>query len=71
MSCYLRHLSGMFAEVGVEYSKDTRNKVDRSIRTELGMENEDCPVVWKKVKVMLQDPDGRDHLEQLIKEATG
>lgn len=70
MSCYLRHLTGLFADAGVEYSKATRKQVDHSIRAELGMENEDCPIVWKKVKVMLEDPEGRSHLQQLIKEGS-
>lgn len=70
MSCYLRHLSDLFVEAGLEYSKANRKSVDRSTRAELGMESEGCPLVWKTVKAMLHDPAGRSRLEDLIREVS-
>lgn len=54
MSCYIRHLSDVFAELGVENNKDNRKMMDKSIRKVLKTEKS-CPEVWKQLKGVLAD----------------
>lgn len=68
MSCYIRHLTDLFAQEGLEYNKPNRQKVDKKIRDMLDMSSEHCPEVWKKVKPMLADPEGRQNLQQIVRE---
>jgi hypothetical protein len=68
MSCYVRHLTELFAQEGLEYNKPNRQKVDKKIRALLELPREDCPVVWKRVKPMLADAEGRQSLEQIVRE---
>ena len=53
MSCYLRHLRGLFESLGLEYDKPNRDRVDTAIRSLLGFEQESgCPDVWAAIKGM-------------------
>jgi hypothetical protein len=54
MSCYIRHLSDVFEELGVEENKDNRKMMDKSIRKILRTDKP-CPEVWKELKTILAD----------------
>ena len=58
MTCYQRHLGSLFDELGLEYDKDNRARVDRALREllELG-EEVHCPEVWASLKA--HSPDER------------
>ena len=51
MTCYMRHLGGLFELLGLEDDTVTRKRVDAAIREafSLGAE-EHCPEVWAAVK---------------------
>jgi hypothetical protein len=66
MSCYLRHLTGVFEALSVEKNKDNRKAIDKAIRKILKMD-EPCPQVWKKLKTILADGKKK---EDLLKKLT-
>jgi len=65
MSCYVKHLQGLFAELGLDIDdKDSRKKVDLAVRKAVGMPDAHCPEVWAKVKEMGKDSP---ELSELVK----
>ncbi|PKL72855.1 MAG: hypothetical protein CVV29_06520 [Methanobacteriales archaeon HGW-Methanobacteriales-2] len=71
MSCYLRHMKEVLeaADLHPEDKKE-RKEVDLAIREVVGMKPEDrCNVVWKEVKVWLQDEDKKNQLTAELKAA--
>ncbi|AUB59748.1 hypothetical protein BK009_03090 [Methanobacterium subterraneum] len=71
MSCYLRHMKEVLeaADLHPEDKKE-RKEVDLAIRELVGMKPEDrCNVVWKEVKVWLQDEDKNNQLTAELKAA--
>lgn len=71
MSCYLRHMKEVLeaADLHPEDKKE-RKEVDLAIREVVGMKPEDrCNVVWKEVKVWLQDEDKKKQLTAELKAA--
>lgn len=72
MSCYFRHLKGIFAEAGVEVTSENRRRIDLAIHQSLGLaDGEDGPVVWKKLKQeVMGDEAKRSALARKVREAT-
>jgi hypothetical protein len=69
MSCYLRHMKEVLedAELHPE-NRAERKEVDLAIRKVVGMKAEDkCNIVWKEVKVWLQDEDKKKKLTDKLK----
>ncbi|KAF5055520.1 hypothetical protein DSECCO2_376840 [anaerobic digester metagenome] len=69
MSCYLRHMKEVLdaADLHPENKKE-RKEVDLAIREVVGMKPEDrCNVVWKEVKLWLQDENKKQHLTTSLK----
>ena len=56
MTCYQRHLGSLFDELGLEYDKDNRARVDGALREllELG-EEAHCPELWASLKALSPD----------------
>lgn len=53
MSCYLRQLRPLFDQLGLEYNKENRAKVDVAIRKVVGARADTpCPDVWAAVSAM-------------------
>ncbi len=72
MSCYFRHLKDIFAEAGVEVTRENRKRIDRAIHEALGLSEEDCPVVWEKLKQeVMGDEAKRRALARKVREAVG
>ena len=66
MSCYLRHLDGVFQEAGIVVTKDNRRQVDEAIHHIMAVAYKDCPQTWKQVKAHLADVQKRqDFIRQL------
>ena len=69
MSCYLRHMKEVLdaADLHPENKKE-RKEVDLAIREVVGMKPEDrCNVVWKEVKLWLQDENKKKELTTSLK----
>ena len=59
MTCYFRHMKDIFAEVGVEPTKENKKEIDRRIHGLLGVKYKNCSSTWKLVKERLaEDREG-------------
>ena len=64
MTCYFRHMKNIFAEIGVEPTKENKKDIDRKIHGLLGVEYKNCSATWKLVKGRL-DENREGFIEQL------
>ena len=55
MTCYFRHMKEIFAEIGVEVTKENKKEIDRKIHSLLGVQYKDCSTTWKHVKTRLAE----------------
>jgi len=62
MSCYMRHLTGMLVEAGIEVTPQNRKQVDEAIHEAVGITYKDCPTTWRTLKenVLGDDEKRRD-----------
>lgn len=69
MSCYLRYMKDVLEEANLHpEGRVERKEVDLTIRKVVGMKPGDkCNVVWKEVKVWLQDEDKKKLLTEKLK----
>ncbi|MFW9789123.1 MAG: hypothetical protein ACFFE2_17065 [Candidatus Thorarchaeota archaeon] len=59
MTCYFRHMKGIFAEIGVEVTKENKKDIDRALHKLLGVEYKNCSAAWKEIKErMVKDESG-------------
>jgi hypothetical protein len=58
VTCYFRHLSGVFEKAGINVTKENRKEVGRIVEGVAGGDM-DCPAVWRQIKTRLdQDEAG-------------
>ena len=50
MTCYFRHMKGVFAEIGVEVTPENKRDIDKQIHKLLGVEYKNCSATWKELK---------------------
>ncbi|MFH1484639.1 MAG: hypothetical protein ABIH46_01070 [Chloroflexota bacterium] len=50
MSCYLRHMTDVLSEAGIELTKENRQAVDQAIHCAVGVAYKDCPAAWREIK---------------------
>lgn len=56
MTCYMRHLDGVFVALGLDYDQANRKRVDAALRPLLGMGAEQhCPEIWAAYKALSDD----------------
>jgi len=55
MTCYFRHMKEIFAEIGVEVTKENKKEIDRKIHNLLGVQYKDCPTTWRHIKARLAE----------------
>jgi len=51
MSCYFRHLKEIFAEAGIEATRENRTQLDEAFHKVVGIDYKDCPAAWRKIKL--------------------
>jgi len=62
MTCYFRHLRGVFQRAGIEVTKENRQDIDRAIHDIVSAKYKTCPAAWKKVKKRItEDEDAFAH----------
>ena len=72
MSCYFRHMKDVFAEAGVEVTKENKKDIDRAIHKIAGIEYKDCPTTWRALKEkFLADDRKRAAFVKKLKKAVG
>lgn len=68
MSCYFRHLDGLFREAGIEVTSVNRKKVKEAIHSLTGVECSDYPAAWKKLKQqVLNDEKNRSEFVRKLR----
>ncbi len=65
----MRHMKDFLADSGIPVeTKEQRKHADLAIRNAIGMnKNDKCNVVWREVKVWLQDEEKKQKLADNIK----
>ena len=59
MTCYFRHLNGVFKKAGITVTKENRQEIDKAIHKIVGVKYKSCPEAWKEVKKRLaEDEEG-------------
>ena len=56
MTCYFRHLEGVFAKAGIEVTKENRKQLGSIIQAIIGIDAE-CPAVWRQIKKRLAEDE--------------
>jgi hypothetical protein len=59
MTCYFRHMTETFEEIGVDVTPENKKEIDRKIHSLLGVEYKDCSTTWNLIKAkMAEDEQG-------------
>ena len=53
VTCYFRHLEGIFERAGIEVTEANKREIDRVIHEIVGVKYKDCPSTWKELKKRL------------------
>lgn len=70
MSCYLRHMSELLKEAGIEVTKENKKDIDKALHSLVGVEYKNCSLTWKELKTMFQSEERRKTVVQKLKELT-
>jgi len=57
VTCYFRHLTGVFKKAGIEVTSQNRREVDKVIHSIVGVEYKNCPAAWREVKKRLAEDE--------------
>ncbi len=59
MTCYFRHLKGIFEKAGIEVTGENKGDVDKLIHTIVRKRYKNCPAAWREVKKRIaEDEEG-------------
>ena len=50
MTCYFRHLQGIFKKGEIEITDANKREIDKVIHEIVGVKYKDCSATWKEVK---------------------
>ncbi len=50
MTCYFRHLKGVFDKAGIQVTSENKRDVDKLIHKIVRVKYKNCPDSWKEVK---------------------
>ncbi len=68
MSCYFRHMQGIFTEAGIKVTPDNKKELDRAIHGLVKVAYKDCPAAWKAIKAGTADPENREKFIQKLRD---
>jgi len=57
MTCYFRHMNGIFTELGVDVTPENKKDIDKAIHKLLGVEYKNCSASWKEIKKRLAEDE--------------
>jgi hypothetical protein len=61
-------MKDIFAEVGIEVTKENKKEIDRLLHELADTEYKDCPSAWKAIKQHIKtDPDARARFIERLK----
>jgi hypothetical protein len=55
LTCYFRHLGGVFAKAGIEVTKENKRELSKTIKAIVG--DGDCSLVWRQIKARLSEDE--------------
>jgi hypothetical protein len=59
MTCYFRHLEGIFKKAGIDVTVENKQEIDRVIHGIVGVTHKNCSAVWAEVKKRIaEDEEG-------------
>jgi hypothetical protein len=65
-------MKDVFAEIGVEITRENKKDIDRAIHEIAGIEYKDCPTTWRMLKAeFLGDEKKRTAFVRKLKKAVG
>ena len=50
VTCYFRHLKGVFEKAGIEVTLENKKELDKIIHNFMSVNYKNCPLAWKQVK---------------------
>jgi predicted Fe-Mo cluster-binding NifX family protein len=53
VTCYFRHLQGIFEKAGIKVTEANKREIDRVIHEIVGIKYKDCPSTWKELRKRL------------------
>ena len=53
MTCYFRHIKGIFEKAGIVVTKENKKSIDQAIHNLVNVEYKNCSRVWREVKQKL------------------
>ena len=65
MTCYFRHLKGVFEKAGIQVTPANKKDIDRIIHNIVNVEYKNCPDTWRQVKTLLKE-DETDFVSILV-----
>lgn len=65
MTCYFRHLKGVFEKASIQVTPENKKEIDRMIHNIVNVEYKNCPDTWRQVKILLQK-DETDFVSILV-----
>jgi len=65
----MRHLKGLFEDLGVEQTPENKGKMQEELRKIVGVESKRCWDIWKGVKPWLSDEKKKTVLNEKLKDA--
>jgi len=67
MSCYFRHMGAIFAEAGIQVTKENKRDLDRLLHQLAGVAYKNCPQAWRGIKNLKADETMRRKLVEDLK----
>ncbi len=69
LSCYIRHMNDFLGDIDIiPKTKEERKEIDLTIREAIGKDASDkCNVVWKEVKIWINNEDKKTELVNALK----
>jgi len=59
MTCYFRHLTQIFVELGVEVTPENKRDIDKKIHKLVGVEYKNCSATWKEIKKLRAEGESK------------
>jgi hypothetical protein len=69
MSCYFRHMQGIFAEAGIKVTPENKKEIDRTVHQIVNVTYKNCPATWKEIKNGVANDEKRREFVQKLKDA--
>lgn len=67
MSCYFRHMGDVFAEAGIQVTKENKKELDRLLHQLADVPYKNCSQAWKGIKSLKSDEKLRRKLVEDFK----